>query len=227
MPNQNPEQLARDQIDAQLIESGWVIQDKNIVNLSASLGVAVREYLTNVGPADYVLFVDKKPVGLIEAKRPEEGVRLTTVEEQSTEYASAKLKHLNNDPLRFVYESTGELTRFTDYHDPKPRSRPVFSFHRPETFQKWVKEEKTLRARFFDIPVLSSGGLRDCQVTAITNLEQSFRENRPKALIQMATGSGKTFTAITASDRLLKEPVSARRILFLVDTKNLGEQAEQ
>lgn len=225
-PNQNPEQLARDQIDRQLLACGWVIQDKTKVNLNAAPGIAIREYLTDAGPADYVLFVDKKPVGLIEAKRPEEGVRLTVVEEQSVEYATSKLKHLDNDPLPFVYESTGDLTRFTDYRDPKPRSRPVFAFHRPETFRKWLKEAKTLRARLFDIPALATGGLRDCQITAITNLEQSFRENRPKALIQMATGSGKTFTAITFIYRLLKF-ARAGRVLFLVDTKNLGEQAEQ
>ncbi|RYZ78950.1 MAG: DEAD/DEAH box helicase, partial [Proteobacteria bacterium] len=177
-------------------------------------------------PADYILFVNRKPVGLIEAKREEEGVRLTTVEEQSTEYASAKLKYINNDPLPFVYESTGELTRFTDYRDPKPRSRPVFTFHRPQTFELWMRESKTLRARVHDIPPLTSEGLRDCQVTAITNLEKSFRENRPKALVQMATGSGKTFTAITSIYRLLKF-AKAKRILFLVNTKNLGEQAEQ
>ena len=226
MPNQNPEQLARDQIDQQLLAAGWVIQDKTKINLSAAPGIAVREYLTDVGPADYVLFVDKKPVGLIEAKRSEEGVRLTVVEEQSGEYAAAKLKHLNNDPLRFVFESTGEVTRFTDYRDPKPRSRPVFTFYRPESFQKWAKEDKTLRSRFFDTPALQPDGLRDCQITAISNLEQSFRENRSKALIQMATGSGKTFTAITFIYRLLKF-AKAKRILFLVDTKNLGEQAEQ
>jgi len=226
MLNQNPEQLARDHIDQLLITCGWVIQDKTKVNLSAALGVAVREYLTDVGPADYVLFVDKKPVGVIEAKRPEEGVRLTTVEDQTGDYAAAKLKHLNNEPLRFLYESTGEVTRFTDTQDPKPRSRPEFSFHRPETFQKWIKEEKTLRARLNDIPPLQTAGLRDCQVTAISNLEQSFRKGLPKALIQMATGSGKTFTAITFIYRLLKF-AKAKRILFLVDTKNLGEQAEQ
>jgi type I restriction enzyme R subunit len=226
MLNQNPEQLARDHIDQLLITCGWVIQDKTKVNLSAALGVAVREYLTDVGPADYVLFVDKKPVGVIEAKRPEEGVRLTMVEDQTGDYAAAKLKHLNNEPLRFLYESTGEVTRFTDTQDPKPRSRPEFSFHRPETFQKWIKEEKTLRARLNDIPPLQTAGLRDCQVTAISNLEQSFRKGLPKALIQMATGSGKTFTAITFIYRLLKF-AKAKRILFLVDTKNLGEQAEQ
>jgi type I restriction enzyme, R subunit len=224
--NQNPEQLVRDQIDKMLVTSGWVVQPKKQINLSASKGIAVREYQTDVGPADYLLFVNQKPVGIIEAKREEEGVRLTVHEDQSSEYATAKLKYLNNDPLPFVYESTGEVTRFTDYRDPKPRSRPVFTFHRPETFELWLREPKTLRAGVFDIPVLQPDGLRDCQVTAITNLEKSFRENRPKALVQMATGSGKTFTAITSIYRLLKF-ARAKRILFLVNTKNLGEQAEQ
>lgn len=224
--NQNPEQIARDHIDRLLAESGWIVQPKSKLNLAAGLGVAVTEYRTDSGPVDYLLFVDKKPVGVIEAKKAEEGVRLTQVEDQSLRYAEGKLKYFDNDPLHFAYESTGELTRFTDYRDPKPRSRPVFTFHRPETFQKLVKEEKTLRARLHDIPPLPTDGLRDCQVTAITNLETSFRENRPKALIQMATGSGKTFTAITSIYRLLKF-AKAKRVLFLVDTKNLGEQAEQ
>tara|TARA_R110000868_G_C10972616_1_gene770544 strand:- start:8219 stop:11005 length:2787 start_codon:yes stop_codon:yes gene_type:complete len=225
MHNQNPEQIARDNIDKQLLACGWVIQDKKKFNLAAGLGVAIREYQTDIGPADYVLFVDKKPIGIIEAKREEEGLRLTTVEEQSSQYANAKLRLLNNDPLPFVYESTGEVTRFTDYRDPKPRSRTVFTFHRPETFVQWLPQEKTLRARLQDLPELPIEGLRDCQVTAITNLDTSFKDQRPKALIQMATGSGKTFTAITFIYRLLKY-AKAKRVLFLVDTKNLGEQAE-
>ena len=224
--NQNPEQLARDRIDDLLVASGWIIQDRKSFNLAAGPGVAIREYATDAGPADYVLFVHRKPVGVIEAKRAEEGVRLTVVEEQSTEYATAKLKYIQADPLPFVYESTGELTRFTDYRDPKPRSRPVFTFHRPETFEGWLREAKTLRARMHEIPPLQPHGLRDCQVVAITNLEKSFREARPKALVQMATGSGKTFTAITSIYRLLKF-ARAKRILFLVNTRNLGEQAEQ
>ncbi len=224
--NQNPEQKARDRIDSQLTACGWIIQDKAKLNLSAGTGVAVREYQTDIGPADYVLFVNKKPVGIIEAKREEEGVRLTAHEDQSEGYASAKLKYLNNEKLPFVYESTGDLTRFTDFRDPKPRSRPVFSFHRPETFAEWMNQEKSLRRRLLDIPALPVNGLRDCQITAINNLEQSFKDARPKALIQMATGSGKTFTAITFIYRLLKF-AKAKRVLFLVDTKNLGEQAEQ
>lgn len=223
--NQHPEQIARDNIDRQLLACGWLIQDKTKINLSTGLGVAVREYQTDIGPADYVLFVDRKPVGIIEAKREDEGVRLSTVEDQSSQYANAKLRLLDNEPLPFVYESTGEVTRFTDYRDPKPRARNLFTFHRPETFRQWMQEDKTLRARLLDIPALPTEGLRDCQINAITNLEKSFKDNRPKALIQMATGSGKTFTAITSIYRLLKY-AKAKRILFLVDTKNLGEQAE-
>jgi type I restriction enzyme, R subunit len=225
-PNQNAEQIARDNIDKQLTACGWAVQKRSEINLSAGVGVAVREYITDVGPADYILFVDKKPVGVIEAKRVEEGVKLTTHEEQSSEYATSKLKFLKNEPLPFVYESTGELTRFTDYRDPKPRSRPVFTFHKPETFREWLKQPKPLRSRLHDLPELQTQGLRDCQIRAINKLDVSFKENRPKALMQMATGSGKTYTAITFVYRLLKF-AGAKRILFLVDTKNLGEQAEQ
>jgi type I restriction enzyme R subunit len=224
--NQNPEQLARDRIDLLLNASGWIIQDKKSINLNAGLGIAVREYQTDIGPADYILFVDKKPVGIIEAKRVEEAVHLTEHEGQTKGYATAKLKYLNNQPLLFGFESTGEVTRFTDYRDPKPRSRPIFSFYRPETFIEWSKQDKSLRKRIHDIPALPVTGLRDCQINAINNLEKSFKEARPKALIQMATGSGKTYTAITFIYRLLKF-ARAKRILFLVDTKNLGEQAEQ
>lgn len=224
--NQNPENKARDNIDRMLNEAGWVVQSKKKVDLSAGKGVAVREYQTDAGPADYVLFAERKPIGIIEAKREEQGEKLTVAEDQSSEYAKSKLKYLNNDPLPFVYESTGALTRFTDYRDPKPRSRPVFHFHRPETLMEWKAQGKTLRARLKDLPELDEQGLRPAQIKAISNLETSFKGNRPKALIQMATGAGKTFTACTFVYRLLKH-ADAKRILFVVDTRNLGEQAEQ
>ena len=226
MPNQNPEQIARDNIDKQLIDCGWVIQSIKQINLNAGIGVVVREYLTDVGPADYVLFVEGRPCGVIEAKREEEGHRISVHEGQGEEYANAKLKHLKNEPLPFVYISTGEVTRFTDFTDPKPRARDVFCFHRPETLRDWIKQDKSLRRRLLDLPQLQTDSLRYCQINAITKLETSLKENRPRALIQMATGSGKTFTAITTIYRLLKY-AKAKRVLFLVDTKNLGEQAEQ
>ena len=225
--NQNAEQRARDDIDRMLLESGWVVQHKKKIDFNAGKGIAIREYQTNVGPADYVLFVDRTPVGVIEAKKEEEGQNITRVEEQSAEYAHAKLKWIaDSSSLPFIYESTGVLTRFRDDRDPKPRSREVFSFHRPETLEAWLEDDKTLRKRLQNIPELAQQGLRDCQIKAISKLEGSFAQNRPRALIQMATGSGKTFTAITFIYRLLKH-AGAKRILFLVDTKNLGEQAEQ
>jgi type I restriction enzyme R subunit len=232
MINQNPEQIVRDSIDKQLTDCGWVIQSKSKINLHAAMGIALRECQTDVGPADYVLFVEGKPIGIIEAKRVEEGQNITVHEDQAEGYASAKLKYLNNDPLPFVYVSTGNVTTFTDHRDPKPRARNVFTFHRPETLRDWLKRTKSLRAALQDLGELPTQGLRECQVNAITNLEKSFKANKPRALIQMATGAGKTFTAITSIYRLLKLKDDngnnvVRRILFLVDTKNLGEQAEQ
>jgi type I restriction enzyme R subunit len=234
MVNQNPEQRARDRIDALLTQAGWAVQDKDKIKFDAAPGVAVREYQTSVGPADYVLFIGNKPVGVIEAKREEAAQSITAVESQTEAYAAAPLKWVNNqEPLRFLYESTGLITRFTDAADPKPRSREVFSFHRPETLQAWAGQHATLRARLQAMPPLNPLGLpaselrlRDCQEVAITNLEASFKAGRPRALIQMATGAGKTYTAITSIYRLLKH-AGAQRILFLVDTRNLGEQAEQ
>ncbi len=225
--NRKPEQKARDTIDMMLGQSGWKVQSKNKIDFSAGPGIAVREYQTDVGPADYLLFIDKNPVGVIEAKPEDWGQKITTVEEQSAAYAAAKLKWLNNkDPLPLVYESTGVVTRFTDSRDPRPRSREVFNFHRPETMREWLAQPTPLRARLQQLPVLDPTGLRGCQINAIEKLEESFKDDRPRALIQMATGAGKTYTAITSIYRLLKH-ADAKRILFLVDTRNLGEQAEQ
>lgn len=225
--NKNPEQIARDQIDRALISAGWAVQNKKAINFSEAKGVAVREFQTDIGPADYALFIDGIAVGIVEAKPEEWGQKITTVEEQSSGYASAKLNWINNsEPLPFVYESTGAITRFTNGRDPKPRSREVFSFHRPDTLTDWHGLKQSLRTALHTLPQLDEDGLRECQINAITQLEGSLQADKPRALIQMATGSGKTFTAITEAYRLLKF-ANAKRILFLVDTKNLGEQAEQ
>ena len=225
--NQTPEQVARDRIDARLRASGWHVHDKDALDFNAGLGIAVREYQTDVGPADYVLFVDRKAVGVVEAKPDSWGAKLTTVEEQSEGYASAKLKWVSNaEPLPFLYECTGQITRFTNGRDPNPRSREVFTFHQPETFRDWLRSPRSLRSGITALPTLNPAGLRKCQTNAIIRLEASLKADRPRALVQMATGSGKTYTAITVVYRLLKH-AGARRVLFLVDTRNLGEQAEQ
>lgn len=222
-----PEEKSRLTIDKKLIESGWVIQDVKSLNLSASLGLAVREFPTSTGPVDYALFIEGVPVGVIEAKKTDEGENITAVEGQSSRYANSTFKWIKSIyRIRFAYEATDKLTRFTDYNDVKYRSRTVFSFHRPETLNALLKQADTIRNNMKHFPEFDPTGFRKCQITAIENLDKSFADNRPKALVQMATGAGKTFTAITAAYRLLKYG-KMNRILFLVDTKGLGEQAER
>lgn len=221
--NQNPEQIARDKIDALLEASGWVVQNMKELNRNAALGVAVREYPLPAGPCDYLLFVEGKAAGVIEAKKA--GVTLSGFAEQSEKYMAALPEHLAkwDTILRFDYESTSDETFFRDTRDPKPRSRRVFAFHKPETLHEWLKSSDTLRTRLQKLPKLDKTGLRDCQVEAIEGLEKSLSADKPRSLIQMATGAGKTFTACTFSHRLIKYG-GAKRILFLVDRNNLGDQ---
>ncbi len=223
MPADEPEQHARARIDELLTAARWVIQDMADFNRNAAEGVAVREFHLDSGPCDYLLFVGGKAAGVIEAKKV--GVTLSGVAEQAARYKLAVPAHLArwNDFLYFDYESTGNETYFCDGRDPQPRSRHIFAFHQPHTLHDWLKEQDTLRTRLTHLPALDTHGLRDCQIEAIHGLEQSFAHDRPRALIQMATGAGKTFTACTFSWRLLKF-AKARRILFLVDRNNLGDQ---
>jgi len=218
-----PEQRARVKIDALLVAAGWQVQDRKDLDLSAGVGVAVREYPLPAGPCDYLLFVDRKAAGVIEAKP--EGVTLTGVAEQADTYMEALPAGLASwaPELLLDYESTGTETLFRDLRDPNARSRHVFAFHRPETLKDSLEANATLRARLREMPQLETAGLRACQVEAITGLESSLARNDPRALIQMATGAGKTFTAASAVYRLL-EHAKAKRVLFLVDRNNLGRQ---
>ena len=218
-----PEDQARVAIDGLLVAAGWVLQDMAEFNRNAAEGVAVREFPLPGGACDYLLFVGGKACGVIEAKKA--GVTLSGVAEQAARYMAALPEHVARwaDRLVFDYESTGAETYFRDTRDPKPRSRRVFAFHQPRTLHAWLKEADTLRQRLRRMPPLETAGLRDCQIDAITGLETSLADDRPRALIQMATGAGKTFTACNFSWRLLKH-AGARRILFLVDRNNLGDQ---
>jgi type I restriction enzyme, R subunit len=218
-----PEARARLTIDALLQAAGWAVQDMDAFNLKAASGVAIREFPMEKGFADYLLFIEGKAVGLVEAKP--QGTTLSGVEEQTLKYIHGIPSHVPHlqGPLPFVYESTGSETYFCDIRDPDSRSRRVFAFHTPETFKQWLAQDDTLRARLQTLPPLRTEGLWEAQGVAIENLEKSFAANRPRALIQMATGSGKTYTAVSFVYRLIKF-AGARRVLFLVDRSNLGRQ---
>ena len=218
-----PEKQARVLIDQHLRDAGWIIQDPNAINLDEGVGIAVREFPLKTGYADYLLYADGKAIGVVEAKP--KGYPLTGVETQSSKYTNGLPKDLPHYrlPLPFAYESTGEMTRFTNSLDPDARSREVFAFHRPEELIRLATKDEQLRALLREMPPLDAGNLWRVQIGSITNLEKSLAENRPRALIQMATGSGKTYTAVNACYRLIKY-AGAKRILFLVDRNNLGRQ---
>ena len=241
----DPEELARKEIDRLLGQAGWVVQDADAVNLYAGSGVAVREFpLRNGhGSADYLLYVHRKAAGVVEAKP--QGFTLVGVEIQSEKYSTGLPENLPayRRPLPFLYESTGAETQFTNGIDPDPRSRLTFSFHSPETLAKWIGASGTsdaatqgvaaegtdylaaqnLRQRLKNMPPLNVSGLWPVQERAIRNLEESLAAGRPRALVQMATGSGKTFMACNQAYRLIKH-AGTRRVLFLVDRSNLGRQ---
>ena len=205
--------------------AGWHVQNHAGHNTTASLGVAVREYPLKADQrADYLLFVSDVAVGVIEAKP--EGTTLSGALQQAERYRASlsdNLRHLAEFP--FSYASTGIETYFRDIRDPNSRSRPVFTFHTPDTLSHQATEPRTLRERLKDdLPLLEKGRLRDCQFEAIINLEASLKEARPRALIQMATGSGKTYAAVSAAYRLIRFS-GIKRVLFLVDRRNLGRQA--
>ncbi len=240
-----PEQKARETIDHLLEAAGWSVQSRDQANLNASRGVAVAEFPLQTGFADYVLFVDRRPIGVIEAKAV--GSTLSGVEPQTAKYSDGLSRPLQarawHDPLPFLYQSTGVETFFTDERDPNPRSRRVFAFHQPETLAQWAQpgrssistprvgeenppygEAPTLRARLRHMPPLNTAGLWSAQIEAVRNLERSLAQDRPRSLVQMATGSGKTYMAVTTIYRLIKH-AKARRVLFMVDRTNLGRQA--
>lgn len=243
----DPEARARIDIDRQLEAAGWIVQDRDKLNITAGPGVAVREVsIPGAGEADYLLIAGGKAIGILEAKPV--GTTLKGVETQTCRYAQTLPAPITSWtlPLPMLYESTGKETQFTNLLDPEPRSRRIFTFHRPETLVKWAEAEiaktrtgprqaaedraayttgaATLTGRFHRLPdTVADPHLWPAQREAIANIERSLKQNRPRALVQMATGSGKTFTAISLIYRLIRH-ADAKRVLFLVDRANLGVQ---
>jgi type I restriction enzyme R subunit len=244
-----PEAKAREVIDRQLELAGWLLQDRDDMNVSAAPAIAVREFklAKGHGYVDYLLFLDGRAVGVCEAKPA--GTTLTSVEPQAQKYVTGLQAELDAPyrPLPFAYMSTGEETVFLNSFDPRPRSRTVFGFHRPETMREWLSADtldawvkrtqahftaaedtkpSTLRARLRAMPPVELPGMWQNKVDAVTNIEKSLFDDRPRSLIQMATGTGKTLLAVTTLYRLIKFG-GARRVLFLVDRGNLAKQAEK
>ena len=230
------EQRARALIDQQLAQAGWAVQDRKQLNLFAAQGVACREVVMKAGHgrADYLLYVDQRVVGVIEAKP--QGTTLSGVEWQSAMYAEGlpdaarRRAVIVEGRLPFVFEASGTETHFTNGFDPEPRARRVFTVPQPATLAKLLRDahddpqRPTWRAKVRHLPPLDTAYLRPAQITAIEGIERSLAEQRfDRSLVQMATGAGKTFTAVTTAYRMLRFG-GFQRILFLVDRNNLADQ---
>lgn len=143
-----PEQQAREEIDRLLTSAGWLVADYAQANIHAARGIAFREFPleSGFGFADYLLYIDGKAAGIIEAKK--QGATLTGVETQSSRYGSGLPAALPawRRPLPFLYESTGVETHFTNGLDPEPRARPTFAFHRPELLADWLRYDLSASA---------------------------------------------------------------------------------
>ncbi|MEJ7783721.1 MAG: type I restriction-modification enzyme R subunit C-terminal domain-containing protein [Solirubrobacteraceae bacterium] len=227
-----PEQQARQTIDALLGQAGWVVQGHKSIDLSAGRGIAVREFPTATGPVDYMLYVDRKVLGSVEAKR--EGITLSGVEAQGNRYAEGFAQTVQKKgtphwqlPLPFHYLSTGKQTLFASRVDPVVKPRQVFAFHRPEHLLDELRKgslRKALKTMPRLDPVPAQGmALRAAQVEAVENLELSLVADRPRALIEMTMGAGKTIAAVACAYRLITH--CNARVLFVVDRVNLGIQA--
>ena len=230
-----PEERARVLIDEQLIQAGWVVQDRKDIDLVNHVGVAVRETILKnaAGRADYLLYLDKKIVGVIEAKPS--GVTLSEVQWQSHRYSKgldetqASRAVLHRDELPFIYEASGTETHFTNLYDPEPRARHMFNFQKPETLARIIRtsenhKQATWRGRVHELPDTEGYDLRPASRRAVLAIEESLKANQhSRSLVQMATGAGKTRMAVTESYRLLKHG-GFTRVLFLVDRNNLGDQ---
>ena len=231
----NPEEQARVLIDAQLVAAGWVVQDREAIDLVNHVGVAVREVIMEkwAGRADYVLYLNRKMVGVIEAKP--QGTTLMAVQWQSHRYSKgltetqAKSAVLIDGELPFIYEASGSETNFTNVYDPEPRARHIFNFQKPETLARIIRESEnqkqaTWRGRVQSLPDTEGYDLRPASRRAVIAIEKSLKDNQhSRSLVQMATGAGKTRMAVTESYRLLKHG-GFNRVLFLVDRNNLGDQ---
>lgn len=227
-----PEAQARVMIDDQLRQAGWHVCDRADIDLVNHVGVAVREVVmeTDHGRVDYLLFVEGQPVGVVEAKPV--GTPLAGVQWQSAMYASGLPEPyrpnavLVDDRLPFVFEASGTETQFTNGFDPNPRARLVFNFARPETLSRIIRDgqEGAWRLRVTQMPPFDDYPMRPAQFDAVRGVEQSLAAgSHSRSLVQMATGAGKTYFAVTECYRLIKYG-GFNRVLFLVDRNNLGDQ---
>jgi type I restriction enzyme R subunit len=219
-----PEQNICEVTERMLTSAGWIVQDMKQFNQGAAFGVAVRKYPTDIGPADYVLFVNHLPFGVVEVKGEKDGGG--AAHHIAASVGDKLVWTQEGFVLPFVYESTGSGIRFIDNRDPKPRWRRVFNFCKPDSMHAWIRQGNTLRRRLHGVSMLAPDCMGDSQVKAVKILENSFAEGRQRILVPFGSGPERTVTETAIIYRLLKY-ARANKILFLADTQKLEQKAQQ
>jgi len=218
-----PEEKARQKIDQWFTDAGWEVINRDEYE-PTSTAVAIREGLLKSNlEADYFLFISGKAVGVLEAKREETDAFSSIVCEQAALYAKSvpNIYQTYQRPLPFIFTSNGKELYFCDFREQDHYFKQIMTIPTPHELVKKLG----INDYFAGLPTLRKKGLRDCQYEAITELEKSFRSGQKRALMVLATGAGKTYTACLAAYRMLSY-TPMRRVLFLVDRNNLGKQAE-
>lgn len=218
-----PEEKARQKIDQWFTDAGWEVINRDEYE-PTSTAVAIREGLLKDNlEADYFLFISGKAVGVLEAKREETDAFSSIVCEQAALYAKSvpNIYQTYQRPLPFIFTSNGKELYFCDFREQDHYFKQIMTIPTPHELVKKLG----INDYFAGLPTLRKKGLRDCQYEAITELEKSFRSGQKRALMVLATGAGKTYTACLAAYRMLSY-TPMRRVLFLVDRNNLGKQAE-
>lgn len=218
-----PEEKARQKIDQWFTEAGWKVINREDYEPTCT-AVAIREGLLKGNlEADYFLFINGKAVGVMEAKREDIDALSDKVCEQAVLYAKSvpHIYQAYQKPLPFIFTSNGKELYFCDFREQEQSFKQIIAIPTPYELVKQLG----ISDYFAGLPTLQKKGLRDCQYEAVTELEKSFRAGQNRALMVLATGAGKTYTACLAAYRLLSY-TPMRRILFLVDRNNLGKQAE-
>jgi type I restriction enzyme R subunit len=218
-----PEEKARIKIDQWFADAGWEVINRDEYE-PTSTAVAIREGLLKDNlEADYFLFINGKAVGVLEAKREEIDAFSSIVCEQAALYARSvpNIYQTYQKPLPFIFTSNGKELYFCDFREQDHYFKQIMTIPTPHELVKKLG----INDYFAGLPTLRKKGLRDCQYEAITKLEKSFRSGQKRALMVLATGAGKTYTACLAAYRMLSY-TPMRRVLFLVDRNNLGKQAE-
>lgn len=218
-----PEEKARHKIDQWFTDAGWEVINRDEYE-PTSTAVAIREGLLKDNlEADYFLFISGKAVGVLEAKREETDAFSSIVCEQAALYAKSvpNIYQTYQRPLPFIFTSNGKELYFCDFREQDHYFKQIMTIPTPHELVKKLG----INDYFAGLPTLRKKGLRDCQYEAIKELEKSFRSGQKRALMVLATGAGKTYTACLAAYRMLSY-TPMRRVLFLVDRNNLGKQAE-